>query len=200
MLDLLDNPRLVHAILEKGAEIAIERGRYVVDLGHRVLRLNDSVGNMSLISPESWREFVFPHMKTVCDEIHRHDPTVRIYCHICGNVTPILEDLVETGLDCIAPLDPLGAMEPRAVRETVGQRVSLMGGVDTLAFIQARPEEIEEQARACIQGAGQEGGYILGSGCVVPRAAPRESLQALRRAAEHHGRYEGGRLVASPDA
>jgi uroporphyrinogen-III decarboxylase len=198
MLDLVDNPRLVHAILEKGAEIAIERGRYVVDLGHKVLRLNDSVGNMSLISPESWREFVFPHMKTVCDEIHRYDPSVRIYCHICGNVTPILEDLVEAGLDCIAPLDPLGQMEPGAAREVVGDRISLMGGVDTLAFIQAGPEQIEEQARTCIRGGGEEGGYVLGSGCVVPRAAPRENLQVLRRAAERYGRYAGGRLVDAP--
>jgi uroporphyrinogen-III decarboxylase len=155
---------------------------------------------MSLISPEAWREFVFPHMKTVCDEIHGYDPGVRIYCHICGNVTPILEDLVETGLDCIAPLDPLGAMEPGAVREVVGDRVSLMGGVDTLAFIQARPEEIEAQARACIRGAGERGAYVLGSGCVVPRAAPAENLQALRRAADLHGRYEGGRLAAGPAA
>lgn len=195
MLDLVDNPRLVHAILEKGAEIAVERGRYVIDLGHKVVRLNDSVGNMSLISPESWREFVFPHMKTVCDEIHRYDPSVRIYCHICGNVTPILEDLVETGLDCIAPLDPLGDMEPGAVREVVGDRVCLMGGVDTLAFIQAGPDEIEAQARDCIRAGGARGGYVLGSGCVVPRAAPVENLRALRRAAELHGRYRQGTLV-----
>lgn len=192
MLDFIDNPRLIHAIVEKGVEIAIERGKYMVDLGHKVLRLNDSVGNMSLISPEAWREFVFPHMKTVCDEIHRYDPTVRVYCHICGNVEPILEDLVEAGLDCIAPLDPLGAMDPGEVRAVVGDRVSLMGGVDTLAFIQAGPDEIVEKSRECIQGGGERGGYLLGSGCVVPRAAPKENLLALRRAADRHGRYDGG--------
>ena len=200
MTDLLDNPALVHAVLEKGVEIAIERGRYVVDLGHRVLRLNDSVANMSLISPETWREFVYPHMKTVCDEIHRYNPDVRIYCHICGNVTPILEDLVALGLDCIGPLDPLGQMQPREVRRVVGDRVALMGGVDTLAFIRERPDQIEKQARACIEGAGESGGYVLGSGCVVPRAASQESLRALRRAAELYGRYQGGSLIDVTDA
>jgi len=195
MTDLVENPALVHAVLEKGVEIAIERGRFMIDLGHRVLRLNDSVANMSLISPESWREFVYPHMRTVCEELHRYDPSVRIYCHICGNVTPILEDLVAAGLDCIGPLDPLGQMQAREVRRVVGGRVALMGGVDTLAFIQERPEQIEQQARACILGAGETGGYVLGSGCVVPRAASPESLRALRHAAELYGQYQAGRLI-----
>ena len=32
-----------------------------------------------------------------------------IYCHICGNVLPVVELLVDAGLDCIAPLDRLWA-------------------------------------------------------------------------------------------
>ena len=64
MLDLIENPMLVHRVMERGVAAAIEKGKFNVDLGIRLLRINDSVANMSLISPQHWREFIFPHMKT----------------------------------------------------------------------------------------------------------------------------------------
>jgi hypothetical protein len=194
LFDLIEQPRLVHAIMEKGAAIAIEKGKFNIDLGLKILRLNDSVGNMSVISPEHWRRFVFPHMKEVCAALHAYDPEVRIYCHICGNILPIVEDLVETGLDCIGPLDPLGNFTPAQVRERVGEAVSLMGGVNTLTFLNGTPERILGESIACMHQAGVRGGYILGSGCVVPRDADRKNLLALREAAETYGTYENGQL------
>jgi hypothetical protein len=195
MFDLVEEPELVHAVMDKGAAIAVEKGKFNIDLGLKILRLNDSVGNMSVISPEHWRQFVFPHMKEVCDALHAYDPQVRIYCHICGNILPITEDLVDTGLDCIGPLDPLGNFTPAQVRERVGDAVSLMGGVNTMTFLEGRPEQIIDESVACMRQAGSRGGYILGSGCVVPRGAPRENLLAMREAADAYGIYRQGRLV-----
>ncbi len=190
LMDLLEEPELVEAVMDKGVEIAIERAKFNLDLGLKILRLNDSAGNMSVISPAMWRRFIKPRFKRFCDEVHAYNKDARVYCHICGNVMPIIEDLVETGLDCIAPLDPLGGFTAAQVREAVGDRVSLMGGVNTLSFINSTPAQIMAEARRCIEGAGANGGYILGSGCVVPRAAKRENLAALVETAAIYGNYE----------
>ncbi len=80
MFDLLEFPELVHAVMEKGALIAVERGKFNIDIGIKVLRLNDSA----------------------------------------GNILPVAEDLVKTGLDCIGPLDPLGGFKPEDIRKRVG--------------------------------------------------------------------------------
>jgi uroporphyrinogen-III decarboxylase len=189
LLDLIEQPELVHALMEKGVEYATERGKFNVDLGIKVLRLNDSVGNMSVISPRHWREFIYPHMKEVCTELHRYDPEVRIYCHICGNVMPILEDLIATGLDCIGPLDPLGRFTAGQARQVVGDRVALMGGVNTMSFLAEDPGVVEAEARACIEGAGEHGAYVLGSGCMVPPASRKENLRALSSTAIRYGTY-----------
>jgi len=194
MIDLIQQPKLIHSIMEKGVAIAVEKGKFNVDLGLKILRLNDSVANMSVISPAHWREFILPHMKDVCDELHHYDPKVKIYCHICGNILPIVESLIETGLDCIGPLDPLGGFTPGQVREIVGERVSLMGGVNTLSFINNTPNQIIEEAKRCMFEAGKKGGYILSSGCVIPRGASKENLEALREAAEKYGAYYNGIL------
>jgi uroporphyrinogen-III decarboxylase len=180
LIDLFDQPELVQAVLEKGTACSIERGKFNIDVGHRILRLNDSMANMSLISPEQWKQFVYPHFKTVCDELHRYNPECRIYCHICGNVLPIVDLLVEAGLDAIAPLDPLGGFTISQVRERIGDDMVLMGGINTLSFIQSSPEQIQAEARACIeQGDVNHSRFILGSGCVVPRGTNQEILRSV---------------------
>jgi uroporphyrinogen-III decarboxylase len=191
LLDLMDAPRLVHAMMDKGVACAIERGKFFIDAGVRILRLNDSVANMSVISPGTWKEFILPRMKTVCDELHGYADGVRIYCHICGNVLPIVDLLLEAGLDCIGPLDPLGGFTVADVRRRAGDEVVLMGGVNTLSFVQSTPEEIQAEALRCIQEGDRNGRFILGSGCALPGESRPENIEALTAAAEAYSR--GGR-------
>ena len=183
LLDLIDAPDLVHRLMEKGSTYAIERGKFLIDCGLRILRLNDSVGNMSVISPRIWKEFIYPHLKEVCDELHAYHSGVKIYCHICGNVLPIVEGLVETGLDCIAPLDPLGGFTVADVRRRVGDRFVLMGGVNTMSFVNSSPHELRVEALRCIEEGDRNGGFVLGSGCALPADSKRENLEALVAAA-----------------
>lgn len=199
MFDLVDEPALVHAVMDKGLAIAIGKGKFNIDLGLRILRLNDSIANMSVISPTHWRQFIKPRITEFCTELHRYEPAVRIYCHICGNVLPVLADLVETGLDCIAPLDPLGGFTCRQAREASGQSVALMGGINTMSFLDKSPEEIAQEARECMYGAGMHGGFILGSGCVVPRSASIDTILAAAGAAHRFGSYHDGHLIPSAD-
>ncbi|WP_068770525.1 hypothetical protein OH491_16265 [Termitidicoccus mucosus] len=189
LMDLIDNPELANAVMDKATAIAIERAKFNIDIGLRVLRFHDSAATMTLLSPATWREYIKPRFTRFCTEVHAYCPDVRLFCHICGNIMPALNDLVETGVDCIAPLDPLGGMTTKAAREIVGGRAALMGGVNTLSFINSTPEQIVEEARVCIDGAAADGGYILGSGCDVPRYAKLENLLALAGAARKHGTY-----------
>lgn len=188
LIDFYENPQLLHALMEKGVERSIERGKFNIDAGLRVLRLNDSMGTISLISPKHWRAFIYPHMKTVVDELHHYCPDVRVYCHICGNVLPVLELLVQMGLDCIAPLDPLGGFSVRQARQAVGEQMVLMGGINTVSFFQADVAQIAAEAQRCIEeGQVAQGGFILGSGCAIPRATPLASVRVAADVA--HGEY-----------
>jgi uroporphyrinogen-III decarboxylase len=193
MFDLVDEPALVHALMDRGAEIAVAKARLNLGLGIRILRLNDSAGTMSLISPALWREFVKPRFREIVKAAKDIDPGARVYCHICGDLRPIALDLVETGVDCIAPLDPLGGSGPGALRGLVGEGAALMGGIDTMSFLQADAASLSAEARACILAGGARGGFVLGSGCVVPRGSPRANLEAARDVARS-AVYEGGAL------
>lgn len=177
LMDFYDEPEMVHAIMDKGVAIAIEKGKFCIDNGLKILRLNDSTANMSVISPDIFRNFIKPRFKEVCDELHNYDPNVRVYCHNCGNILPIMTDLVETGLDCIAPLDPLGGFSCADARYAVPDTYPLMGGIDTLSFINSTMEAISTEALVCINGAGENGSFILGSGCVLPPGSLTENIK-----------------------
>lgn len=184
LISLITEPDYINRMTEIGIRLCIEQAKFHIDNGVRVLRYNDSVANMSVISPKMWREFVAPRITQFCREVHEYNRDVKIYCHICGNVLPILDDLAATGLDCIAPLDPLGGMSITQVRERLGRDMPLMGGVNTLSFVNKTPEEICEEAMDCIREGFSGGHYAVGSGCVVPRMAKKENIAALRRASE----------------
>ena len=184
LISLITEPDYIQAMTEIGIRMCIEQAKFHIDNGIRVLRYNDSVANMNVISPAMWREFVAPRITQFCKEVHEYNSDAKIYCHICGNVLPILDDLAATGLDCIAPLDPLGGMSIAQVRQRLGKDMALMGGVNTLSFVNKTPEEICREAMDCIRDGFSEGHYAVGSGCVVPRMAKRENIAALRTASE----------------
>ena len=184
MMDIVMEPELVHACFRKGVDISFEQAKFWLDQGAKVLRLNDSTANMNVISPKHFREFVAPYFKQFCTRVHEYREDALIYCHICGNILPIIEDLIDTGLDCIGPLDPLGGMTVAQVREIAGDRIALMGGVNTLSLLNGPPESIREESLACIRMNAGQPGYILGSGCVVPPDSPLIHLRAMAEASE----------------
>jgi len=46
---------------------AVEKGKFHIDCGLRMLRLNDSIANMSVISPQHFREFALPYFQEAVD-------------------------------------------------------------------------------------------------------------------------------------
>lgn len=185
MMDLLLRPEFARECFQLGISFVVQRARFLIDCGCRVLRLNDSMANMNLISPAQWREFVGPVFTEVCRQIKAYRPDVLIYCHVCGNVMPVLSDLRQTGLDCIGPMDPLGGMEVGRAREILGPGYCLMGGVNTMTLAKGTPAEVSAECRTVLARArAREGAFILGSGCALSRLTSAANLQALRESVD----------------
>ena len=138
------------------------------------------------VAAEMRRTSIKPKLTDFYNRIHTYCLKSRIYCHICGNIKPVVHDLVETGLDCITPLDPLGKFSVSEIRHMVGNDFMFMGGVDTLSFVNKNPETVRLEAECCIrEGFVNHRNFAIGSGCVVPRTAKIETLQALTEASKN---------------
>ncbi len=178
LLDLTDDPAFVHAAMDRATAISIELGRAYVDAGVDGLYIGDAWASASIISPRQFATFCLPRYARAVAAFHALG--VPVYLHICGNATPLLEMMADTGVDAIEPLDPLGGVRVDDAVRRVGGRVSLKGGVNTLTLLNGAPDAVRAETRQVLEAAvGKCRGFLLGSGDDIPRDTPFENLDAM---------------------
>ena len=176
MLDFFERPDFVVAAMDMQSDVIIERAERLLETGIDCLYIGDPAASASLISPRHFRRFCLPAYEKFCRHFKGRDTL--IYIHVCGNSRPILEMLADTGADVVEPLDPLGGVQVADAKRRIGQRVALMGGLNTLTLANGTPEEVRDEAiQKCREGGPQ--GYILAAGDMVPPTTPVANLQAM---------------------
>jgi len=141
----------------------------------------------TIMSPAHFREFVLPGLAEVVQNIKSHGA----YCvkHTDGNIWAILDDIVNTGIDGIGPLEPGAGMDLAEVRPAVGQRVCMVGNVDVDLLCRGTAEQVRQSTRALIRAVSPGGGHILSSGNSITSAVQPENFRAMIETAHQHGRY-----------
>jgi uroporphyrinogen-III decarboxylase len=176
MVDFYDRPDFVSAVMDMQAEAVIQRAEKLLTTGIDVFYIGDPAASASLISPKHFEKFCLPAYQKFCH--HFRDEDILIYIHICGNSDPILEMMADTGAHVVEPLDPLGGVSVADAKRRIGDRVALMGGVNTLTLAHGTPEEVRAEAIQKCQEGGPYG-YVLAAGDMVPPETPLENLQAM---------------------
>jgi uroporphyrinogen decarboxylase len=189
--DLLVNKDYAHELIDRVAGFYLAAGVRLVRMGCDILLAGDDVGTQDrmLISPALWREFVKPRYGRLFAAYKRENPGLRIAVHICGSIEPIIDDLVEVGVDILNPVQPL-AMSPARLKKRFGDRLSFWGAVDDQRVLPfGSPREVEAEVRRRIAELAPGGGYILCSSHNVQPATPIENIHAFYRAAHEAGAY-----------
>lgn len=132
-----------------------------------------------MISPALWRKIFKPYYKTLFDAVHREGMDVCL--HSCGNVTEIVGDLVDIGLDILDPVQP-GAMDLKEIARNFGGHITFHGAVDDQHLVtSSSPQEIKDTIRWLIDTLGRPfgNGFILSPANAIPPETPIENLRAL---------------------
>jgi uroporphyrinogen decarboxylase len=176
MVDLVENPDLVSAIMELQAQAMIRRAEALLAAGIDCLYIGDASASASVISPRDFARFCLPAYQAFCR--HFKGRGTLMYIHVCGRSGPLLEMLADTGVNTVEPLDPMGGVSVADAKRRIGGRVALMGGVNTLTLAQGTPDEVRAEAvRVCREGGPH--GYILAAGDMVPPITPLPNLTAM---------------------
>jgi len=183
--DFYTNEPQVRRLLDALSDYVLELIRQWGELGADAIFLTDDWGSQQtlMISPEMWRSFFKPHYRRLFDEAHRLQ--MDVVFHSCGNVTDLVEDLIEVGIDALDPIQP-GAMNRDELARRFGGRVSFCGGVDLQQLLsRGTPREVRIEVRQMIETLGRPfgGGFILSPANVLTPEIPFENLEALFEAA-----------------
>jgi MtaA/CmuA family methyltransferase len=175
-------PEAIHRALDLAADALIAFGKASVDAGSDLLHCGDSLASCDVISPADYEEWAFPYQCKVLRAWKEYG--ARTLLHICGDSSKVLDLYAQTGADII---EVDHKVDLALARSIVGDRACVIGNVDPVTvLLQGTPEQVTAASEACLE-AGRGGGYILGSGCVVPRITPLENVRAMVEAAWRSG-------------
>lgn len=179
MLNLIKKPDLVHKVCNFTTEAGKAFAGAKIECGGDVMVVADPTASCSLISPKMFADFAFPYLKEMFSAIK--DKGAIPSLHICGNTSPVLEKMAETGTKIIE-LDHM--VDLKDAKKRIGHRVCIQGNIDPskIMFL-GNPKQVYDSSRKCIEEASSGGGYILSTGCEVPLDAPIENVKAMVRAA-----------------
>jgi len=137
-------------VLERMAQLPIDGILFGDDLGTQ---------ESMIMAPDMWRKLYKPHMKKLFDYVHEND--MEVWLHSDGNINPIVEDLIEIGLNVLNPVQPQ-LFDVAELGKKCGDRLSFLGGIDVQHYLpNGTKEEMLEQYNLYYEHLSSDtGGFI----------------------------------------
>jgi len=168
--------RYIRNCVEVGADIIFITGDYATT-------------KWPMLSREHFAKHVIPVLKALVN-VARNEG-VHVLKHSDGNIWPIIDMIVDTGIHALHPIDPLAGMDLKKVKEKYGSRVCLMGNVDCAYILTwGTVEEVHADVRRCVEQAAQGGGFICTSSNVIHSAVKPENYVEMVKAIHEYGMYD----------
>lgn len=183
-------PERVQAAAERRLADMIARAGALIDrLGDRVqlVEVNADLGSQRapLLSPRLFRAVAKPYLQRFCAFIHAHSDW-KVFLHSCGAIAPLLEDLVEAGVDVLNPVQISATdMDPAALKARWGARLVFWGGAcDTQRVLAtATPAEVAAHVDGLCRILAPGGGFVATQVHNIQGDVPPENVIALYDAA-----------------
>ena len=186
---LYDDPGLVTEVLKISNEFFKEAARRSVEAGCDAMWVSEDLGDSQrgFFKLDHYRKYILPPFAELVE--YTANLGVPVLLHACGHVTEYLDDLAQTRISSIHPLQRTAGMDLRQVKERYGHRFCIIGNIDssrTLPY--GTPEEVAAEVREAIDIAAPGGGYILASDHSLHDGIPVENILALFHTGADYGR------------
>ena len=190
------NPEFAEALLRKIGGLCERLMGHVLDaVGDNVdiIKIGDDLGMQQslLMSPAMYRSMLKPiHAESIAAIKRR--TTAKVFFHTDGDVFPLLDDLVEIGVDILNPIQTsAGRMADLAtLKRRYGDALVFCGGIDTQGILpHGTPDEVRAEVRRVIGELAPGGGYLLASVHTIMNDVPAENILAMVDAVEAYGTY-----------
>lgn len=141
------------------------------------------------LSPSMFRTYVTPFLTELVAGIHEAGGFA--VKHTDGAIMPILDQMVESGIDGLHSIDPMAGVDIAEVKALVAGKVCLLGNVNCALVQAGTKEQVRESAMYCLEHGGvQQGGYIYATSNCIFRGVPIENYEEMLRVREEFG-YAG---------
>lgn len=185
------DPEFAEAVMDVVTETDEKVARNAVRAGADIITLGDDYAatHGPMFSREHFQRLVLPRMQRVVDAIHEEGGIV--VKHSDGNLWPILDLIVDTGVEAINPIEPVANMDIGEVKQKYGDRVCIVGNIDCGDLLSnGTVEQVDATVYKCIQDAAEGGGFMLCSSNSIHSSVNPDNYVAMVRAGQKYGKYD----------
>jgi uroporphyrinogen decarboxylase len=161
LMDVILNPGLIEALVNRITDYYLEVNEVYFSKCAKytdVFYFGSDFGTQKslFISPNHFRRFFKPNMKRLAD--HAKGFNLKVMYHTCGAISPILDDIIECGVDIIDPVQvSADGMNPDQLTKYKG-RISFHGGISTQTTLPfGTPEQVYDEVIALRKTLGPTG-------------------------------------------
>ena len=188
-----NSPMLVVGLIELSVHINLELAKEAAKRGVKIVYTSDdyAYNNGPLVTSENFRKFLYPYLCKVINGFK--ELGLFVIKHTGGNIMPIADMIIDSGIDCLDSIDPSAGMNLELMKRKYGKRIALKGNVDcTKTLTYGTREEVIEETRECIRIGAPGGGYILSSSNSIHSAVKPENFAAMLETHKIYGSYDRG--------
>ncbi len=179
-------PEAMREVLHRIMDFQLGIARHYLQLGVEMVGMSDDLGTQCglLLSPSLIREFLVPEYRRLFALYQSKG--VLISFHSCGHIEPVLDILMDLGVDILNPVQAT-ANHLDTIRARTANRMALQGGISS-GLIAAGPlSAIRTEVHRRIWQLGREGGYFCAPDQIM--TWPETHIRALRDAVAEFGSY-----------
>lgn len=180
LMDMIDHPAFMDDLLDGILDVHLR----AMDLTTDRLPIDAYYGGDDwcdqrgpIMGVDLWRRFFKPRFARLI--AHCHELGLPFVAHSCGNVLPLVDDLVEIGLNALESCQP-EAMNVYELKRKVTNRMVLIGGLGTQSTLPfGKPSDVRTETKKLIRELGRGGGYVLAPAKPVMSDVPTENAVAF---------------------
>ncbi|MFX0074406.1 MAG: uroporphyrinogen decarboxylase family protein [Candidatus Hermodarchaeota archaeon] len=162
------------AYMDVGAEVFVESGDLAYHTG-------------PMMSPKKYREVLLPAYQIITDAVHERGG--KIILHTDGQITPLLDFILDCGFDGLHSLEPTAGVDLALIKKKVGDKLCLLGNIDVAHdLVYGTKDEVFNSVNYAIKTAGPGGGFIISAANMHP-GVKVDNLKWMVEATKKYGNY-----------
>ena len=171
MVDLIMEPARSEEVMDICTEQAISFALEQLAAGADIIGVGDAAA--SIVGPDLYREMIVERERKIIDAIRTAGGISKL--HICGNITPLLDDIKTLGADI---LDIDWMVDFKKANELLRGISCVNGNIDpTRLLLNGTPSSIAAEVTKLVQVCDDH--IMISAGCEIPRDTPHENLKAV---------------------
>jgi uroporphyrinogen-III decarboxylase len=183
------NPKFVKEVHEVIARFTAECYKAYMDVGAEVFVESGDLAYHygPMMSPKKFYDLLLPAYRIITDTVHERGQ--KIVLHTDGQVTPLLDFVVDCGFDGLQSLEPTAGVDLALVKKKVGDKLCLMGNIDVAHdLVYGTKDEVYNAVKYAIKTGGPGGGFMVSAANMHP-GVKVDNLKWMVEATKKYGEY-----------